>query len=487
MFDLILSGADVIDGTGSKRFAADVGIVGDRIGRVGDLEKTPCHQRLRLPGKVIVPGFVDTHTHDDHALILWPEMTMKTSQGVTTVVIGNCGISLAPAKLRNAPPPPLDLIGGKDSYRFPTLASYFDYLQTKPPAVNVVALVGHMTLRASTLNDLNLPADAAEINEMLKLLDEALDAGALGMSTGLAYQPSAAATTDEVLQLLRHVRSARGIHCTHIRDEADGVVGAVCEACAIGALADLPTVISHHKVQGKSNAGLSVTTLALIDDASKRQSIAIDAYPYEASSTVIRMDRVRQSERVQIAWSATFPQAAGRMLHEIAQEMDVDTEEAARRLSPGGAIYFVMDKQDVSRILSWRRTMIGSDGLPHDSFPHPRLWGTFPRVLGHYVRELGLLTLEDAVHRMTGLPADTFGLRDRGCIREGCFADIAVFDPDVISDCATYENPTLRSTGIDLVMVNGRIVFSEGISTQSRPGRVLKRQELDQPMAGRKH
>lgn len=482
MFDLVLEGGEIIDGTGAPRMRADVGIAGDRVAAIGDLREAKARRRIAVAGRVIAPGFIDTHTHDDRAVLVKPDMAMKTSQGVTTVVVGNCGISLAPSELKTDPPAPLDLLGDAAHYEFRTLADYFSKLDAAPPAVNVVALVGHMTLRASSMHDLDRPADAQELERMRTLLETSLQAGAVGLSTGLAYKPSSAAPSAEVVDLLQSVRQAGGMHCTHIRDEADGVMRALCEACAIGTEAGVPTLVSHHKIQGKRNAGLSASTLSLLDEAAKRQRIAIDAYPYDASSTVIRLDRVRQSRAVQITWSRPHPETAGRMLHDIAAEWNVDVEAAAERLLPGGAIYFVMDPEDVERILAWPATMIGSDGLPHDDVPHPRLWGTFPRVLGRYVRERGLMPLEQAVHRMTGLPARTFGLRGRGCMREGSFADLVVFDPQTVCDRATYASPTTPAAGIDLVLVNGLPVFESGASTGHRPGRVLRRQELDPPM-----
>ena len=239
-------------------------------------------------------------------------------------------------------------------------------------------------------------------------------------------------------------------------------------------------MISHHKVTGKANFGRTRETLARISRAMAEQPVGLDAYPYIAASTVLRMPRVEGALKVLVTWSARHPEAAGRDLHEVANEWGIDVPQAVERLQPAGAVYFLMDEDDVRRVLGFAHTMIGSDGLPHDRHPHPRLWGTFPRVLGHYVREAGLLTLEDAVRRMTSLPAGRFGLTGRGRLVPGGYADIVVFDPETIGDRATFEQPTEPAAGIDVVLVNGEIVWKGGAATGSRPGRALRRQALQQ-------
>jgi N-acyl-D-amino-acid deacylase len=486
-FDLILAGGLVVDGTGKSGFLADVGIIDDCIARIGDLSQHSAARRIDCRHKVVAPGFVDTHTHDDTALMLWPELPQKTSQGVTSVVIGNCGISIAPSSLPGAPPAPLDLIGDAEKYRFATMGEYLDHLDAHPAAVNVVALTGHMSLRASVMHTLNRPADVGETKAMQRMLSRSLEDGSIGFSTGLAYAPSSSARLAEVVALAHLAGEADGIHCTHMRDEGDYIVPAIREACEIGRRANIPTLISHHKLLGKANHGRSLETLAIIEEAREVQALAIDAYPYVASSTVLKLDRVRQSTSVLITWSTPIPEASGRDLAEIARNLGCEIEEAVERLSPAGAIYFVLDEADVSRILAWPETMIGSDGIPQDSFPHPRLWGTFARVLGQYVRETGLLTLEAAVRKMTALPAEVFGLVGRGKIEPGAYADIVVFDSATILDQATFLTPTLPARGIELVLVNGRDVFAGQSTTGARPGRVLRRAALNPPMSMQRH
>jgi N-acyl-D-amino-acid deacylase len=318
------------------------------------------------------------------------------------------------------------------------------------------------------------------------MLSESLEAGSIGFSTGLAYKPSSAAEFEELRELAKVAAEADCLHCTHMRDEGDDVMDSIEEACRIGRAANVPTLISHHKLLGKANHGRSVETLALIDKLRRSQPLAIDCYPYIASSTVLKHDRASQSSAVMITWSKSMPEAEARYLSDIASDLGCSQEEAIDRLNPAGAIYFVLCEEDVSRILSWPETMIGSDGIPQDSFPHPRLWGTFPRVLGHYVRETGLLTLESAVQKMTSLPADAFGLRGRGAIAEGAYADIVVFDADQVLDTASYMEPTNRAKGIEIVLVNGKIVATHGKTTSERPGRALRRRDLDPPMLARR-
>jgi N-acyl-D-amino-acid deacylase len=306
-------------------------------------------------------------------------------------------------------------------------------------------------------------------------LDEALGAGAVGMSTGLYYPPAQHAPTEEVIELAHVVHAHKAVHTTHMRDESDRVLDSLNETFRIGREAQVPVVISHHKVTGKHNFGRTRETLAAIETARRNQPISIDVYPYIASSTILKPEWTAIARRVLITWSKKMPEAGGRDLADIAREMGVDAKEAAQRLLPAGAIYFTMDEEDVQRVLSWPEAMIGSDGLPHDIHPHPRLWGTFPRVLGHYSRGLKLFSLEEAVRRMTSLTAQRFGLIDRGVLREGAYADVVVFDAERIIDRATFEQPKLPAAGIELVLVNGTPVWRDGAATGERPGRALRR------------
>ena len=297
--------------------------------------------------------------------------------------------------------------------------------------------------------------------------------GAAGFSTGLFYPTNEGADIDEVAAVAARFSAHGGVYATHMRSEGEPILDSIAETLATADRAKIPVVISHHKCAGPKNWGRTRETLPVIEAAAKRQPVGLDAYPYAAGSTNLRADLVTDEFRIMIAWSRPHPEANGRDLADIAAEWGVDIHEAARRLDPAGAIYFQMDEADVRRVLKFPLTMIGSDGLPHDDHPHPRLWGTFPRVLGHYCRDLGLFPLEAAVHKMTGLPAQTFRLADRGRLAEGFFADLVVFDPATIIDRATYDDPKQFSEGVEKVFVNGRLSWEAGATSVRRAGRLV--------------
>jgi N-acyl-D-amino-acid deacylase len=319
------------------------------------------------------------------------------------------------------------------------------------------------------------PATSAEIARMQQLAREAMAAGSIGLSTGLYYEPANAAPTEEVIEVARPLREYNGIYCTHMRNEADQVLDSLDETFRIGRALEVPVVVSHHKVVGLPNHGRSRETLPRIADAMRSQPVCLDCYPYVASSTILSAGRAKICSRVIVSSSRPYPQYAGRDLEDVVRDMGLPYEEAIARLQPASAIYFSMDEADVQRILAFEQTMVGSDGLPHDIAPHPRLWGTFPRVLGHYSRDLKLFPLETAVYKMTGLPASTFGLKDRGLIREGAFADLAIFDPVSVDETGTWEKPIQPARGMVATVVNGQFVWLDGQSTGQRTGRVLRR------------
>jgi len=477
--DLVIQNGFVIDGTGAPPRASDIAIRGDRIAAVaapGTIEADGATV-IDATRRTVAPGFIDSHTHDDNAVLTTPDMVPKLSQGVTTVIVGNCGISLSPLDGRRyeSMMPPLNLLGDNASYLYDSMAGYTEAVDTVRPRVNVAALVGHMTLRVGVMDDLDRRATAAEIGQMQERLRAGLDAGAIGFSTGLFYKPNAAADTDEVVEVASVLAAAGGIYVTHMRDEHARVTQSLEETFEIGQRAKVPVVISHHKCAGPLNWGRSRETLPMIDAARTRQAVGLDAYPYAAGSTVLDPDLVDDEIRIMVNWSIPHPQLAGLDLSVIAKLWACGSREAARRLSPAGAIYFQIDEADVRRILTYPPTMIGSDGLPHDTHPHPRLWGTFPRVLGHYSRDLGLFPLEQAVHKMTGLTAATFGLTDRGELRAGAYADLVLFDPAKVIDRATFDEPCRPAHGIDLVMVNGEIAWRDGAISGERSGRFVKR------------
>jgi N-acyl-D-amino-acid deacylase len=473
--DLLFRNATVIDGSGAPRREADVAVRGERVAALGRLEGWRAEHEIDASGRVLAPGFIDVHTHDDRLLLAEPQMTPKLSQGVTTVIGGNCGISLAPLVAERVPPP-LDLLDAGGAYRYPRFADYLEQLAACPAALNAALLVGHSTLRVATMDRLDRAASKTEIARMRAIVAESLDAGAIGLSTGLFYAPASAAPTEEVIELCAPLRARGALYVTHMRDEADHLLESLEETFRIGREAGVPAFISHHKAAGVKNHGRTRQSLAAIEAAMRAQPVALDAYPYAASSTVLRWDMAARASKTLVTWSKAQPELAGRTLQEVAGLMGCAPQEAAARLQPAGAVYFQMSEEDVRRVLAFAPTMIGSDGLPHDVHPHPRLWGTFPRVLGHYARDEGLFTLEQAVHKMTGLSARNFGLRGRGLVAPGAFADLTLFDAGRIRDAASFEQPTAPAEGIELVMVNGQVAWRDGRPTGARAGRVLRRQ-----------
>ena len=476
--DLIIRNATVFDGLATPRFRADVAVQGDRIVAVGDLGSYTADRDVGADGMALAPGFIDAHTHDDRAVLCGPEcMTCKMSQGVTTVVVGNCGISLSPVRMKSRPVPPLDLLGDETWFAFDSFGDYAERLRRDPAPVNTYALIGHMSLRIEAMNgDTMRAATDREAAHMRARLSDALAQGASGFSTGLYYPPNMMAPTDEVIAVAEALRGAGGIYVTHMRDEAKDVLLSIEETLKIGKETGTPVVISHHKTTLPENFGRSVETLAMLDRAAEGQAVSFDVYPYHASSTVLMPARLHPKVAVQITWSVPHPEMAGKMLETIAMEWQLDVKTAAERLLPAGAIYFQMDEPDVQRILAHRLSMVGSDGLPHDATPHPRLWGTFPRVLGHYSRDLGLFSLEEAVRKMTGHTAAVFGMTDRGVIRPGAYADLVLFDPATVRDAATFAAPTTPAEGILETWVNGQSAYIGGNgATAARAGRLVTR------------
>jgi dihydroorotase/N-acyl-D-amino-acid deacylase len=499
-YDVILRNGRVVDGTGAPWFRADVAVSSDSIVAVGAGLPGTGRREIDVRGRVVAPGFIDIHTHARRGIFEVPTADNYLLQGVTTLFDGQDGFSPLP------------------------LGEFLERVAALPPAVNFGSFVGHGSVREAVMDRESRPPGPHELDAMIELVGEAMAEGAFGLSTGLFYVPGAFAETGEVVSLGRVAGFMGGIHISHMRDEAAGVLESVAETIAIGERGGLPTQITHHKIIGRAGWGKSSDTLRLVREARARGvDVTIDQYPYTASSTSFsaalfpawaqeggdealteRLSdaetraRVREAvikkirdergggdaSRLQIASFEGDPSLDGRTLADVltARGREATVEEAAdlvlEIVARGGAtgIFHAMSEEDVERILLSPFTMVASDGaIPvfGRGRPHPRSYGTFPRVLGHYVRERGLLTLEEAVRKMTSLPAARLGLVDRGLLRPGMKADLVVFDPATIRDRATFEDPHVYAEGVLFVLVNGLAVVDEGRPSGLRPGQVL--------------
>jgi N-acyl-D-amino-acid deacylase len=470
VYDLLIRDAVVFDGSDEPSVRTDVAISAGRIVAIGQLDG-PASEVIDAAGRALAPGFIDVHTHDDLEVIRNPDMTNKLSQGVTTVVVGNCGISASPVSVRGDVPDPMNLLGDAPDFRYPDFASYRQAVEAAAPAVNVAALVGHTALRQNHMDRLDRAASAEEVSAMRAQLRESLAAGALGLSSGLAYASAFSAPSSEVDALTSEL-PVGGLYATHLRDEFAGILDAMDEALHAARAPQATVRVSHLKCAGVDNWGRSKEVLEHLQRASADQDVACDCYPYAASASTLDLKQVTDAYDILITWSEPEPSQGGRLLAEIAADWNLSLMDAAIRLQPAGAVYHCMEEADVRRILSHPLTMIGSDGLPRDPRPHPRLWGTFPRVLGHYARDEQLFPLHTAVHKMTGLPASRFSMGARGQIREGWWADLVLFDPARVRDTASFHDPIRAAEGIDAVWVNGQLAY-DGCQVTARPGRFI--------------
>ncbi|MFM0321850.1 N-acyl-D-amino-acid deacylase family protein [Caballeronia glebae] len=476
--DTLIVGARVIDGTGAPAVERDVAVRDGRIVAIeapGGLAGWSADETFDAQGRVLAPGFIDVHTHDDTHVIRSPQMMPKITQGVTTVIVGNCGISASPVTLKGDPPDPMNLLGDAAAFKYPTFAAYVDAVNEARPTVNVGALIGHTALRNNHMDRLDRGASPDEIAGMRAQLEEALNNGALGLSSGLAYGSAFNAPPEELQALAEPLAKAGALYTTHMRTEFDAILDAMDEAYRVGRHARVPVVISHLKCAGPSNWGRSTEVLKSIEATRDGQPVGCDCYPYNRSSSTLDLKQVTGDIDITITWSTPHPEMAGKLIREVADEWKVTQQEAGKRLQPAGAVYHNMSEDDVRRILSHPATMVGSDGLPNDPLPHPRLWGAFPRVLGHYARDTALIPLEEAVRKMTSLSARRFGLTERGEVKVGYYADLVVFDPERVRDAATFAEPQQAADGIDAVWVNGVLTYREQAVTGARAGRFVAR------------
>jgi N-acyl-D-amino-acid deacylase len=502
VFSVILEGGNVYDGLGGNPIVADVGIGGDRIVAVGDLGQQRAGRRIDVSGMAVVPGFIDIHSHGARGIFRHPLAENYIHQGVTTAIGGPDGSSPYP------------------------IAEFLAELDAFPAAINFGLMVGHGTVRQLVLGNEDRDPTPEELERMKELVEAGMKEGALGLSTGLKYVPGAYSKTEEVIELAKVAGRYGGIHISHMREEGLGLLDSVRETIRIGEEGGLPTQITHHKVVGAKMWGASKETLALVDEARARGvDVTIDQYPYTASSTTLNIlfpawslegteeaqlarledpaERSRIKEGVMnnlrvdrgggdpanvvVARCSWDPSLDGKSLADILEDQGrpVTIEEAAELAmelkQKGGfsGIFHAMKEEDVQRIMKHPQTMIASDGgivAPGEGVPHPRNYGTFARVLGHYSRDLKLLSFSEAVKKMTSLPARRLGLEDRGVIREGAAADMAVLKPEEIRDMAVFSNPHQYATGTVHVFVNGVAVILDGKVTGARPGKALRHQ-----------
>jgi N-acyl-D-amino-acid deacylase len=488
-YDIVIRNGTIVDGTGRPKFTADVAIQGDRIVAIGSVAGD-ARQIIDATGRMVVPGFIDVHSHDDFALLDRPLCDFKLMQGVTTEVVGNCGFGAAPANatyknfVRSFG---ALLFGPLGDFSWETTEEFYRALEMRPASVNVASLVPHAAVRCCVLGVENRAPSTPELAKMRDLIRRGMEAGAVGMSTGLFYVPGMYAKTEEVIALAQVVAEYGGLYATHMRDEADHLLDSINETLRIGEEAGIPVQISHHKAMGRKNWGRVSESLALVEQARTRGlEVTSDAYPYTAGSTTLAaLERGGALAQVSPAdvLIASMPhrhEYEGKTLEEICQLTGKPLQKTvAELLAQEGegivAVIFGMDEADVRHVLAHPTTMIGSDGIPSvEGKPHPRLYGTFARVLGTYTREERLLTVEDAVFRMTGLPTQKFRLTDRGVVRVDAYADLVVFDPQVIADIGTYQAPRRYPPGIDYVLVNGKVTADHGRHTGERNGRVVR-------------
>lgn len=465
--DIVFRNADVIDGTGHEGFLADVAVDGGRITRIGTVTGAG-NEEIDASGMVLAPGFIDVHTHDDFALLSDPVMHFKTLQGVTTVVTGNCGTSAVP------------------------LGEWCLKVTGTGPAVNAVPLVGHGSIREKVLGRDNTgEPDIRQLQEMVALVEEALDAGAAGISTGLVYIPGAYSTIEEILALTRPVAARRGIYASHIRNEGRTLLESIDEALQIGRTTGIKVQISHLKAIGAENFGKMPDAITMIRAAqSSGLDVMADQYPYSRGSTLLEQLVMRgaldgpspfgfvQGRDVLVASTPGKPEWEGQTLDVIAESLRMDVPAAARHIVSAIPNCFIVyenqSEENIATVLREDFVMIGSDGIPSGSRPHPRLHHTFPRVLGEYSRDRAVVPLHVAVYKMTGMCAARFAVQNRGTIAEGHHADLVLLDVQQVRDTGTYHDPSTVPDGIIGTWVNGTAVARSGVVTGERPGRLLR-------------
>lgn len=534
MADLILKNGFIVDGSGNPWYKADIEVKNGRIFRVDKLHNVEASRVIDVNGLVIAPGFIDVHSHSDWSVIVNPLSESKIRQGITTECIGNCGASAAPLDKEKLGLTKKELgpIASEITWDWLTFDEYLRKLEKQGSSVNIVFLVGHGTIRVAVMGYENQAPSQDEMECMKNLVVEAMDAGAIGMSTGLIYPPGCYAETNELIELAKVVSEKGGFYASHIRGESQTLVQAVKEAIEIGERANIPVEISHHKAAGKVVWGKVKETLKMIQQARlKGLDVTCDVYPYVAGSTSfssilpnwmheggidetikrlkdpnlrrkLKEEMKKKSslgenlvsdvgwDSIRISFSEKHPDYEGKTLLKIAELRNTNPFDAAFDLiiedyGTTGMIIFSMNEGDVETVIGNSVSMIGTDASSRAPYgflsrgkPHPRSYGTCPRVLKTYCRESGVLRLEEAVRKMTSLPAQRLGLTDRGLLLKGMWADIVIFDKDVVADVATFDNPHQYPKGIEYVIVNGVVSIEKGEHTKALAGKTLRKKRV---------
>ena len=524
MFDIIIEKGHIIDGAGNPWFNADVGIANGKIVKIGQLAGQAASERIDAEKLIVSPGFIDIHCHMEGPLFLTPREDGRICQGITTEIIGNCGMSAAPVL-----PETSDLLKtfshttfGSLPWNWRSVSDFFARVEERQTTANIGTLVGHGTIRIAAMGFDNREPTPAELTAMKQSIKEAMAEGAFGLSSGLAYPPGLFSSQHELIELCKIVAQRQGIYTTHMRNETDEVIDYVAESIEVGEKSGVSLEISHHKTAGTANWGKSQQTLKMIEEARRRGlDINCDVYPYAAASTMLRsllppwaheggvsamLEKIRKPElrqrmkadianglptwenlarttgwgKIMIGSCQKSKELEGKTIQEIALARNVEPPEAVFDIlleeeANVSMIMFMMAEEDVTNILKHPAAMVASDAFYSTGKPHPRFYGSFPRVLGKYVRTDKALTLAEGIRKMTSMPAQKLGLRDRGLLKEGMWADITIFDPETIEDKATFMEPVQHPVGIRYVLVNGRVSVRDGKYTGMLAGKVIRK------------
>jgi N-acyl-D-amino-acid deacylase len=525
VYDLLIKNGKIISGLGNPWYWGDVAVVNGKIVGIGRLAKEQASQVIDAGCKVVAPGFIDGHSHSDLFIFVDPTAKQKTMQGVTTENLGMDGLSVAPIDEENITIWRKHLAGlagdPNIQWTWRSFENYLDTVDTLHTSINITSYVGLGTIRLKVMGMADRSATKEEIDRMKRIAVQAMEEGARGISTGLIYPPCQYQSLEEVVEIAKVVREYDGIYDVHLRSEGNRLLQAMEEVITIGKKSDIPVLITHFKVLGKKNWGLSEASLKLLDDARQEGvDVSIAQYPYIAGSTMLHAiippwfhakgpdaliqslkderERIKKDIRERLDWenlaaangwenilvssveSEANRQCEGKSIVDIASMRGLeDPADAAldllyeEKLAVGMVLFFG-DEKDVVRIMKHPSMSVITDGLLGGTMPHPRVYGTYPRILGRYVREQKILSLEEAIRKMTSLPAEKLRLRRKGVIAENFDADMTIFDPEKIIDNATYHNPHQFSSGVDWVLVNGQVVVERGAHTGEKPGKTIR-------------